>query len=137
MDLQACNLLVVDDHFLLRQMVSTALQDAGVAKPDFSTDGVDALEKVNAAHAAGKPYDILLLDWSMPKMNGYDLLRTLRGDRRFDKTAIVMLTAESEDKNIIKALEAGATAFITKPFQPDALIKKLHDVAQWRSAHAE
>lgn len=135
MKLQDCRLLVVDDHFLLRQMVSTALEGAGVAKPAFSTDGVDALDKINAAHTAGQAFDILLLDWSMPKMNGYDLLRALRGDHRHDKTAIVMLTAESEDKNIIKALEAGATAFITKPFQPDDLIKKLHEVAQWRSDH--
>lgn len=135
MELAQLRFLVVDDHFLLRQMVSTALKTHGVTAIDFASDGEDALSKTNQAQNDHKPYDILLLDWSMPKLNGYDLLRLLRGDKRHSKTAIVMLTAESEDKNIIKALEAGATAFITKPFQPDSLINKLDDVVKWRSEH--
>ncbi len=131
MDLKSYKNLVVDDHFLLRQMVSTTLKENGFTAIDWAVDGVNGLQKIKDAHDQGVPYQVVLLDWSMPNMTGYEVLRVCRGDKRFDNTAIVMLSAESEDLNIVSALEAGATAYITKPFKPEILLKKLEDVAVW------
>jgi DNA-binding response OmpR family regulator len=89
---------------------------------------------VTRAHAANEPYDVVFLDWYMPAMTGFDLLRACRQQQRFDRMAIIMLTAESEAENITRALEAGATAYITKPFDPSVIVTKLNEVMAWQAA---
>jgi two-component system, chemotaxis family, chemotaxis protein CheY len=131
MELKDCRFLVVDDHLLLRQMVGAMLSDWGITNVDMAVDGVVALDKIKTAAASSTPYNIVLLDWSMPNLNGYEVLTACRQDASLNGMAIVMLTAESEDINIIKALNAGATGYVTKPFTPDTLIAKLEDVIMW------
>ena len=131
MELKDCRFLVVDDHLLLRQTVDRMLNDFGVTSIDTAVDGIVALDKIKAAAASSTPYHIVLLDWSMPNLSGYEVLTTCRGDASLNGMAIVMLTAESEDINIIKALDAGATAYVTKPFTPEMLLAKLEDVILW------
>src|SRR5580698_3172233 len=93
MNISNYKFLVVDDHFLLRQMVGKALTEYGVNQIDWATDGQDALKKINEAYDRGNPYDIVCLDWGMPKINGLEVLKTCRQDHKFDDMAIVMLTA--------------------------------------------
>jgi two-component system, chemotaxis family, chemotaxis protein CheY len=124
--------LVVDDHFIARQMISTSLKELGFASVDSAVDGVDALKKIMAAKETA-PYHVVFLDWSMPNMDGYEALKECRRDPSLTNTAIVMLTAESERDSIIKALEAGATAYIVKPVTHDMLVKKLEDLSEWNN----
>ena len=126
-------ILVVDDHSLLRHVVSNTLKKHGVLTFDWACDGNEALELIAAASAVHAPYDVMFLDWNMPNMNGFDVLTHCRADRTLDQMAIVMLTAESEAANIVQALKAGATAYITKPFQPETLVKQLEEVVTWRT----
>jgi len=130
--------LVVDDHLMLRQMVTITLNRSGFDIIDTANDGAVALQKIKDAANQSKPYDVVLLDWSMPNLNGYELLVSCRADPRLSRMAIVMLTSESEDENVSKAMDAGATAYITKPFKPENIIKKLEYIHLWRSSgHAQ
>jgi two-component system, chemotaxis family, chemotaxis protein CheY len=123
--------LIADDHFLLRQILSNTLKEVGATKIDWAIDGQDAITKIKEACDQGVPYDIVCLDWGMPKMNGLDVLKLCRQDNRFDDMAIVMVTAESEETNILNAIEEGATSYITKPFKADLLAKKLDELVLW------
>ena len=76
-----------------------------------ATDGQAALDAL--AEAAT---DVLLLDLMMPRVNGYDICRTLRASARYNDTRIIMLTARGQDSDQRKGLELGADAYVTKPF---------------------
>lgn len=129
-------ILVVDDHSLIRQMVTITLKRSGFTQIDAADDGVTALAHINAALEQGTPFDVVFLDWSMPNHNGYEMLQICRKDSRLNKMAIIMLTSESEDGNITMALDAGANAYITKPFRPEHITQKLDEVEAWRKTLA-
>jgi len=133
LDLRSFRFLIIDDHLFARRTVIAELQKYGAEQTDEAANGVEGLEKIKQACDAGKPYDIVFLDWAMPEMNGADVLVACRADSRLDAMAIVMVSAESEDENILKALEAGATAYVPKPFQAEMIIHKLEDVLHWKT----
>lgn len=128
--------LIVDDHALVRRMVRAILLEQGDALVDEATGGADGLARLAQAAAEGKPYATVFLDWSMPDMNGYEVLQAIRAEPRHAATAIIMLSAEADDTNIVKAMEAGATAYITKPFKPETITNKLDAIAAWRRGRA-
>ena len=105
MSLAEYRFLIADDHLLLRQTVSKVLGEMSVKTIDWAMDGQDTIEKIRAAYDAGAPYSIVCLDWNMPKLTGLEVMRLCRQDRRFDNMAIVMVTAESEENNIMRAIE--------------------------------
>ncbi|MGB9154561.1 MAG: response regulator [Alphaproteobacteria bacterium] len=133
MDLDKQKFLVVDDHSFLQRMVEATLKALGASHVDMAANGKDGLAIIQKAADAGTAYHTVFLDWSMPgEVNGYDLLVACRADKKHDDTAIVMLSAESGDTNIVKALNAGATTYIVKPVKPEMIGKKLEDIALWR-----
>ena len=70
-------------------------------------------------------FDVLLLDWNMPEMSGYELLCAVRADTRFDDMRIMMLTVKSEMEDVRQALAAGAGEYLMKPFTKEMLLDKL------------
>lgn len=123
--------LVVDDHQLMRQLVSSGLRANGAAEVDMATNGEEALMKVAHRLNLGQCYDIIFLDWNMPVMDGLEVLTKCRSDKRMEACAIVMLTAESEQSQVLRALKAGATSYITKPVSVDEIMKKVGLVEKW------
>ncbi|VTT97770.1 chemotaxis protein partial : CheA signal transduction histidine kinase OS=Xanthomonas fuscans subsp. aurantifolii str. ICPB 10535 GN=XAUC_02840 PE=4 SV=1: Hpt: H-kinase_dim: HATPase_c: CheW: Response_reg [Gemmataceae bacterium] len=117
--------LVVDDSPSVRRFVSGQLRDAGM---DVLTakDGLDALEVLH--HAERLP-DVVMLDVEMPRMDGYELLSTLRATPAHQSLPVVMLTSRAGDKHRRKAMELGATAYLVKPYQPAELLRVLRDAA--------
>jgi len=69
--------------------------------------------------------DIALLDWNMPEMNGFEFLERVRKDSEFADLRVMMVTTESEMSQVAKALEAGASEYLMKPFTKEALLEKL------------
>jgi two-component system, chemotaxis family, chemotaxis protein CheY len=124
-------MLIVDDNMMMRQMLAAQVGAMGYTDISKAVHGVDAMSQLIDSHEKGTPFDLLLLDWNMPEMNGLDFLIKARNDKRFDKTAIVMITAEGEQQSIVKALEAGATSYLVKPFTPQALQEKIAQVVKW------
>ncbi len=99
--------LVVDDEKLIVKGIRFSLEQDGM-EVDCAYDGEEALE-----FAKSNPYDMILLDVMLPKMNGFEVCQQIR---EFSNTPIVMLTAKGEDMDKILGLEYGADDYITKPF---------------------
>lgn len=107
---QAIKVLIADDDRFIRQVLIDGLNDQ---KWDLlvATNGREALDIANSQIP-----NLIILDGSMPEIDGYEVLSKLRNNIRFKQTGVIMLTGNSDEKNIAKALEAGADDYITKPF---------------------
>lgn len=123
--------LIADDHFLIRQFVRNTLQDAKITNVQTAADGNEAIDLIQKAHDVNQSYDIVFLDWNMPTISGLEVLSYFRAKSEYSNTAFVMLTAESEQQNIMKAIKAGATSYIIKPVSPTDLSKKLFEIHEW------
>lgn len=121
-------ILVVDDFEVVRSMLKNALLDMGVSHVDEAGDGRDALAKIESAHAAGKLYDVIFCDWNMPEISGLEVIEACRSKPEFKDLPIIMVTAEAEKENIVKALKAGATDYIVKPIAPPLLETRLKKI---------
>lgn len=110
--------LVVDDSMTIRRIVIKALGMVGITDTVEATDGTDALQALNE-----NSFDIILLDWNMPKLSGIDTLRALR--KAGNTTPVIMVTTEAEKSRVIEAIKSGASDYLIKPFAPDQLAAKV------------
>jgi two-component system chemotaxis response regulator CheY len=114
--------MVVDDAASMRGLVCMTLGNAGYDSVQ-ACDGTDALEKL-----AGAKVNMVITDLNMPNMNGLELIRALKADGRFQFMPIVMLTTESAADMKKAGQEAGAKAWVVKPFQPDTIVKVVQKI---------
>ena len=114
-------LLVVDDSSTIRKVVKAAA-DVLELETIEAEDGIDALEKIEAHY---QELDLILLDWNMPGMNGFDVLVTVKGDKRFKHIPVMMVTTEGQKSSIVAAVRAGAGNYLVKPFTVDELESKI------------
>lgn len=121
-------ILVVDDFDMVRTMLRNILSDLGYVDLDDAANGAIALDMIGDAHKNGTPYDIVFCDWNMPEVTGFEVLEVLRRTPTFATLPFVMVTAESDNKMVTRALAAGANDYIVKPFQPAALDTKIKDI---------
>lgn len=112
------NVLIVDDDLKLLKMLSRTLLYENFTVFTAS-NGLEALELIGTH----KP-DLLIVDWMMPKMNGLDLVRTIREAE--NRTMVLMLTAKDEIENRVEGLETGADDYLVKPFAPAELVARVH-----------
>jgi len=112
--------LVVDDSRAMRLIIARQLKSLGFLTLE-ACNGREALEVI----ASSGPFDIALVDWNMPIMNGLELVLEVRRDRAYDEMAIMMVTTESEQDQVMRAIEAGASEYLMKPFAPEAIEEKL------------
>lgn len=113
-------ILVVDDHESMRRIEKQILHDLGYENVDMADDGATALPML----ISGK-YDFVITDWNMPKMEGIDLLKSIRADQRISKLPVLLVTAESKKERIIEAAKAGVNDYIIKPFNAEILSAKI------------
>lgn len=118
----AKTILAVDDSGSFRQMMSFSLKAAGYLVIE-AVDGLDGLEK-----AKNQTVDLVLVDQTMPRMDGLALIKVLRGIASYQKVPILMLTTESSDEVKAKARTVGANGFLVKPFDPQRLIEVVKKV---------
>ena len=109
--------MVVDDAKSMRGLVSMTLQSAGYDVVE-ACDGKDALDKIGE-----HKINMVISDLNMPNMNGIELIKSLKQDPKYKFLPIVMLTTESEDAKKKEGQEAGAKAWILKPFKPETVLK--------------
>ena len=121
-------MLVVDDFATMRKIVKKILGELGYKNVEESDDGANALPMIEKAQAENAPYGFVISDWNMPGMTGIDLLRAVRGNEAIKGTPFMLVTAESEQKNVIEAVKAGVNDYVVKPFTPDTLKQKLEAV---------
>ncbi len=121
--------LLIDDDAALARLVSEYLAGAGFAL-ESCADGTAGLAQLRRAAAAGRPFDLLVLDLMLPDVDGLELCRRLRADADAALAAlpIVMLTARGDEADRIVGLELGADDYLGKPFHPRELLARLRAV---------
>jgi len=115
--------LVVDDYSTMVRIIRNLLRQLGFADVDDASDGSSALEKMHV-----KRYGLVISDWNMEPMTGYDLLRQVRADPDLGAIPFIMVTAESKTENVIAARKAGVNNYIVKPFNAQTLKAKIEAV---------
>ena len=119
--------LVVDDYSTMIRIIRNLLKQLGFENVDDATDGTAALEKMRA-----QKYGLVISDWNMEPMTGYELLQKVRSDRDLCETPFIMITAESKTENVIAAKKAGVNNYIVKPFNAQTLKGKIEAVFEDR-----
>ncbi len=112
--------LLVDDSRAMRMILARTLKEIGFEVTEAS-HGLEGLERLNTSG----PFDLALVDWNMPEMDGLTFVATVRRGQLAHAMRIVMVTTESEAERVAAALAAGADEYVTKPFTKDALTSKL------------
>lgn len=112
--------LVIDDSRTMRRIVSGILTPLGFEVTE-AADGQQALDALNA----GLEVDLACVDWNMPVLDGLSFVTAVRRERRWRDVTLMMVTTESEQAQIVRALAAGAHEYLIKPFTPDAIRDKL------------
>lgn len=112
--------LVIDDSRAIRIIIGSILKELGM----------DVLEAANGreglARLAEEPeIELALVDWNMPVMNGLEFIQAVRAQPSFNHIRIMMVTTETEQSQVIRALEAGANEYLMKPFTKEVLVAKL------------
>ncbi len=118
----AKKILLVEDEKDLSKTIVFRLEANGYTAIT-SYDGQDGLEKAKKE----KP-DLIILDLMLPKMDGYKVCALLKMDARYSKIPIIIFTARAQDEDIKMGKEAGADAYITKPFEPEVLLAKIKEL---------
>ena len=112
--------LVVDDYSTMVRIIRNLLRQLGFEDIDDASDGALALAKMR-----DKRYGLVISDWNMEPMTGYELLKEVRADPGLNKTPFIMVTAESKTENVIAAKKAGVNNYIVKPFNAQTLHHKI------------
>ncbi len=115
--------LVVDDYQTMIRIIRNLLKQLGFENVDEASDGREALEKLKK-----QKYGLVISDWNMEPMTGYELLREVRADESLKPTPFIMVTAESKTENVIAAKKAGVNNYIVKPFNAQTLKAKIASV---------
>jgi len=115
--------LVVDDYNTMVRIIRNLLRQLGFVNVDDASDGQAALAKMREQR-----YGLVISDWNMEPMTGYDLLKEMRADPSLGRTPFIMVTAESKTENVIAAKKAGVSNYIVKPFNAQTLRSKIEAV---------
>jgi len=116
-------ILVVDDYNTMTRIIRNLLRQIGFSDVDDASDGSNAFSKMQQ-----KKYGLVISDWNMEPMTGYELLKQVRSDPGLGSTPFIMVTAESKTENVIAAKKAGANNYIVKPFNAETLKSKIEVV---------
>ncbi len=114
------HILVVDDNRLNRMKLAHSLRQEGHSSA-MAEDGRQALEML-----AGQPFDVVLLDLLMPELDGFEVLKQIKGDSRLRDLPVIVISALDDMDSILKCIEMGATDYLPKPFDVGLLRARLN-----------
>lgn len=112
--------LIIDDSRAMRSILRRI-----VTALDFETEEAGHGQEALALLESGELPDVCLVDWNMPVMDGYTFITEVRSNPEWRNVTLMMVTTESEQRQIVRALAAGAHEYVIKPFTPDAIAEKL------------
>jgi two-component system, chemotaxis family, chemotaxis protein CheY len=115
--------LIVDDYQTMIRIIRNLLKQLGFEDVDDALDGGEAIQKMRQ-----RRYGLVISDWNMEPMTGYDLLKSVRADDSLRETPFIMVTAESKTDNVVAAKRAGVSNYIVKPFNAQTLRSKIEAV---------
>jgi len=109
--------LIVDDSKVMREMVIACLRAHEGLEFTHAGSGLEALEKLSL-----QGFDVVVLDLNMPDIGGYEVIEFIRGQDKLRELPILVVTTRGDETSRARALAAGASSFMTKPFSPAALL---------------
>lgn len=112
--------LVLDDSRTMRLIIGKILGDLRIEVVEAG-NGREGLEQLRSHPDLG----LVLVDWNMPEMNGLEFIRAVRSEREYDPVRLVMVTTETEQAQVERAMGAGADEYVMKPFTREVLVAKL------------
>jgi two-component system chemotaxis response regulator CheY len=112
--------LVIDDSSATRMILGKMLREIGF-EVKSAVDGQDAIRCLEEGYLP----EIMLVDWNMPVMDGYEFLKVVRNREAYNDVPLMMVTTETEMDRVLAALEAGANEYVMKPFSKEVIIDKL------------
>jgi two-component system chemotaxis response regulator CheY len=112
--------MVIDDSSAMRLILGRIMRSLGFDVVD-APNGAEAITRLQT----GVLPDIALVDWNMPVMDGLAFVNAVRREEKWRQITLMMVTTESEQSQIVRALAAGAHEYVIKPFTPDAIADKL------------
>jgi two-component system chemotaxis response regulator CheY len=124
---KSARLLIVDDVSSMRNMHRQMMLEIGFREIDMAEDGLRAYSHLRRGVADGKPYDLVISDWEMPKVSGLELLRKVRTDKELWGTPFYLITSLSDKKHIVQGINTGATGYMVKPINLNIVKKKFQD----------
>ncbi|SDP20448.1 two-component system, chemotaxis family, response regulator CheY [Filomicrobium insigne] len=120
---QSVSVLIVEDRIVMQKILCRLLAQLGFKRIDTALNGQLALNLVSSKH-----YDLILSDWNMDEMNGLELLKAVRQNKKSADTPFVLITAEAKSANIQAAELAGANGYLIKPFKLIQLQKTIEQI---------
>ena len=115
--------LVIDDSKAMRALLGRLLGEIGFSVNEAG-NGREGLQHLQAH---GAP-DVVLVDWNMPEMSGFEFVQAVRANRDYDAVRLIMVTTETEMTRVVKALGAGLDAYVMKPFTKEAVVEQLERI---------
>ncbi len=119
----AMPVLVVDDYNTMVRIIRNLLRQVGFQDIDDAADGLSALKRLRE-----RQYGLVISDWNMEPMSGFELLKEMRSDPKLAAVPFIMVTAESKTENVIAAKQAGVSNYIVKPFNAQTLKSKIEAI---------
>ena len=112
-------ILSVDDSAIIRRIIRGAVEvlDFEFLEAANGQEALDLLEKESV--------NLILLDWNMPVLDGFETLTAIRANKKYQDIPIIMVTTEAEKTNVIRAIQAGAQHYFTKPFTQEDLMTRI------------
>jgi two-component system chemotaxis response regulator CheY len=117
------DVLVVDDSKVIREMIIACLSAQEGLTFTQAASGLEAIEQLSL-----KPYRLVVLDLNMPDIGGFEVLEFVRAQDRLRELPILVVTTRGDEASRARALEAGASAFMTKPFTPEKIVGEVKDL---------
>jgi DNA-binding response OmpR family regulator len=118
----SASILLVEDDDVTAYMLTYLLKREGYDVTCFS-DGQQAYDAITEDH----PFTLALLDVMIPYRNGIELISQIRSMPSWDNTPVIMISGKSQEQDIVKALDAGANDYVTKPFQPGEVLARIRN----------
>lgn len=115
-------ILIAEDEKDIRDLIMLTLQFSGFEVVS-ARDGAEAVELAPTAK-----FDLIMMDVRMPRMTGYEACREIKKMDGMDQIPVIFLSAKGQETEVQEGIEAGAVAYVLKPFAPDQLIRKINEV---------
>jgi two-component system chemotaxis response regulator CheY len=116
-------ILVVDDSKVMRDMIVACLRSRADFAFTHASSGLEAIERLSL-----KSFDLLVLDLNMPDIGGIEVVEFVRGQDKLRALPIVVVTTRGDDSSRARALSAGASRFMSKPFTPEAILREAQEL---------
>jgi two-component system chemotaxis response regulator CheY len=121
-------ILVVDDSKVMREMIVACLRGLAGASFTHAASGLEAIERLSLS-----PFDLVFLDLNMPDIGGFEVVEFVRAQDALRNLPIIVVTTRGDESSRARALAAGASRFLTKPFDPDGLQKEARELLGQRA----